>query len=204
MLSFALRTSLTMPALAAMVAASVGTAAPASAVTATTTITCDGSSNLVASTSLVDISSFDTLAVVNSATGGDLLRTATPSGVTGAFTVANNATQNYTTAAGLLTFTSQGGACVNDTVTVTLYSGGGSSGGGSSGSGSTPAPLVQEFGKPAFETCDAAAPVTLNWGGVTSGGWGESWAQWMNGGLGGAVCTRTLVYSTSQSRWVVG
>ena len=40
--------------------------------------------------------------------------------------------------------------------------------------------------------------------GVTSGGWGESWAQWMNGGTGGAVCTRTLVYSTAQSRWVVG
>jgi hypothetical protein len=39
---------------------------------------------------------------------------------------------------------------------------------------------------------------------VSSGGWGESWAQWMNAGQGGAVCTRTLFYSAAQSRWIVG
>ena len=68
----------------------------------------------------------------------------------------------------------------------------------------SPPPVLQQFGKPASAPCDAAAPATLNWGGAGSGGWGESWAQWMNGGNGGAVCTRTLVYSTAQARWIVG
>ena len=27
--------------------------------------------------------------------------------------------------------------------------------------------------------------------------------QWMNGGTGGAVCTRTLVYSTAAAKWAV-
>lgn len=68
----------------------------------------------------------------------------------------------------------------------------------------SPTPEVQEFGKPASGTCAAGQPAGLNWAGVPSGGWGESWAQWVNGGNGGAVCTRTLVYSTAQSRWVIG
>ena len=76
--------------------------------------------------------------------------------------------------------------------------------GPSSGGGDTPPPVVQQFGKPASGTCDAAAPVTLNWGGAGSGGWGESWAQWMNSGNGGAVCTRTLVYSNNLGSWTVG
>jgi len=88
------------------------------------------------------------------------------------------------------------------TVTISADGGGGSSSG--SASSSAPAPIFQQFGKPSSGTCDAAAPATLNWSGVTSGGWSESWAQWMNGGNGGAVCTRALVYSTAQSRWVVG
>jgi hypothetical protein len=69
---------------------------------------------------------------------------------------------------------------------------------------SAPAPITQQFGMPANDSCDQAQPDGLDWSGVTSGGWGESWAQWMNGGLGGPVCTRTLVYSTTQSKWVVG
>ena len=80
-------------------------------------------------------------------------------------------------------------------------------GGGSSSdltSTSIPAPIVQQFGRPAFGTCDGAAPATLNWSAVTNGGWGESWAEWMNAGSGGAVCTRTLIYSAAQSRWLVG
>lgn len=86
-----------------------------------------------------------------------------------------------------------------------------SSGGGSGGSSSStaevenprPADVLQQFGKPLSGTCDAAAPASLNWAGVASGGWGESWAQWANGGRGGAVCTRTLTYSESRAAWVV-
>ena len=81
-----------------------------------------------------------------------------------------------------------------------------SGGGGASSSGSTaaslPAPIVQQFARPVSGTCLAAAPTSLNWSGVSSGGWGESWAQWPNGGAGGPVCTRTLTYSASQSAWV--
>lgn len=79
--------------------------------------------------------------------------------------------------------------------TVATYS---SSGGGSGAtSGSGPAPLMQQFAKPVTGTCDAAQPTGLNWSGVASGGWGESWAQWANGGRGGSVCTRMLEYVNS-------
>lgn len=69
--------------------------------------------------------------------------------------------------------------------------------------GSAPAPIVQQFGLPASGTCDAAASASLNWAGVASGGWSISWGEWMNGGRGGAVCTRTLVYSTRAGAWGV-
>lgn len=74
----------------------------------------------------------------------------------------------------------------------------------SSSSSSGPAPVVQQFGTPASGTCNDAAPATLNWGGASSGGWSESWAQWINGGTGGSVCSRTLQYSGSRGAWVVG
>lgn len=64
----------------------------------------------------------------------------------------------------------------------------------STSAGGGPAAWMQQFGKPASGTCEEAAPADLNLAGVGSGGWGESWAQWMNGGTGGAVCTRTLSY----------
>jgi len=67
---------------------------------------------------------------------------------------------------------------------------------------SGPSAYVQQFGKPAAGTCDAAAPADLNWSGVASGGWAVSWSQWMNGGTGGTVCTRTLVYGP-RGVWVV-
>jgi hypothetical protein len=70
--------------------------------------------------------------------------------------------------------------------------------------GGGPEPVLQQIGKTAAGTCLETAPESLNWAGVSSGGWGESWAQWVNGGNGGAVCTRTLIYNTAQSRWIVG
>ena len=67
----------------------------------------------------------------------------------------------------------------------------------------SPAAHIQQFGLPDAQTCQEAAPEDLNWSGVGSGGWGQSWAQWMNDGLGGEVCTRILVYSQTQERWVL-
>jgi hypothetical protein len=76
-------------------------------------------------------------------------------------------------------------------------------GGSSDSEGSGPAPILQQFGKPATGTCDATQPEMLNIGGAESGGWSNSWAEWMNGGSGGAVCTRTLIYSNALGHWVV-
>lgn len=73
-----------------------------------------------------------------------------------------------------------------------------------SGSGESPPPVLQQFGRPASGTCDEAAPISLNWGGAAAGGWGDSWAAWMNNGRGGAVCTRTLVYAPNLGRWSTG
>jgi len=103
------------------------------------------------------------------------------------------------TGPGQINFTSSGftGQAFN------ISSGGGGGSSSSTTSGSAPATVVQQFGMPATGTCDEAQPEGLNWSGVANGGWGVSWAQWMNGGTGGAVCTRTLVYSTIQSKWVV-
>jgi len=75
--------------------------------------------------------------------------------------------------------------------------------GGASSSGVGPAPHIQQFGVPESGICDEAASEDLNWSGVASGGWGESWSQWINEGDGGAVCTRMLVYNTSTSAWEV-
>ena len=102
-----------------------------------------------------------------------------------------------------LTVVSQGTIRVGS-ATLTIGSGGGGGGSSSSSSVATgPAPVFQQFGKPATGTCADAAAATLNWAGVASGGWGESWAQWMNGGKGGAVCNRALIYSLGLSKWVV-
>jgi hypothetical protein len=84
----------------------------------------------------------------------------------------------------------------------TFYTDGSSGSGGSSSS--SPLPVVQAFGKPASGTCDASQPAGLDWAGVPSGGWANSWAQWMNGGNGGFVCTRTLIYSATQAKWILG
>lgn len=92
---------------------------------------------------------------------------------------------------------------VQDVYNIDLTGGGGTPSDSSSSSGSAPAPIVQQFGKPAALTCDEAQPEGLDWSGVASGGWGQSWAQWMNNGTGGAVCSRTLVYSANAGGWTV-
>jgi len=67
----------------------------------------------------------------------------------------------------------------------------------------SPQPVLQQFGLIDGASCEATASPALNWAGVDSGRWGQSWAQWMNEGLGGAVCTRMLVYSNAQGRWIL-
>lgn len=103
-------------------------------------------------------------------------------------------------------YTTSGASRVTTIATAAGSGGGGTPSGGSSSTQAsmTPAPVIQQFGRPRSGTCGDAAPAALNWGGASSGGWGESWAQWANGGAGGAVCTRTLQYSNATGIWSVG
>ena len=73
-----------------------------------------------------------------------------------------------------------------------------------SASGPTPPPVLQQIPMPTTGTCAEVNRPDLNWAEVASTGWGSSWAQWVNDGAGGPVCTRTLVYHSSRGRWVIG
>lgn len=93
-------------------------------------------------------------------------------------------------------YDSTGGGIVLDSIVATISN--------SAESSVAPDPVLQQFGRPTSGTCATAAPESLNWSGVPSGGWGESWAQWMNSGKGGAVCSRTLIYSDNLGSWTFG
>lgn len=62
----------------------------------------------------------------------------------------------------------------------------------------SPAPIVQQVGAPRG-TCDGVDDAGLSYGTGVRGGWSPSWAQWVNDGRGGAVCTRTLQWQ--DGRW---
>ena len=101
-----------------------------------------------------------------------------------------------------------GGTPANTYTVMVSGTGGGGGGGGGSSSGSSSAPaapadVMQQVGVPADGKCSSIVDATLNWAGVSSGGWGTSWAQWMNGGKGGAVCNRALFYDLRLSKWGV-
>lgn len=174
------------------------------------------SSASVTSSSVSWTSPTDTLTVVNNCSSGggtsmslSVWRVVGGTQFSAALSITNG-NQATTSALGsdvteirIYQFIGPGNGALLATVAASSPSTGGGGTPATSSDASPPAPIVQQFGKPASDTCDATAPESMNWSGVTSGGWGESWAEWMNGGAGGAVCTRTLVFSTSQSRWVV-
>ena len=66
-----------------------------------------------------------------------------------------------------------------------------------------PPPVFQEIGRSAEDACDAFTDPSLDWSGVSSGGWHGSWRQWPNGGAGGYVCARQLAYDPVDRRWRV-
>jgi len=70
-------------------------------------------------------------------------------------------------------------------------------------SGLGPMPVIQQFGLPASGNCEDGVTEAMNWSGIGMDGWGISWAQWMNLGAGGAVCTRTVMYDSSSAKWTV-
>jgi hypothetical protein len=68
--------------------------------------------------------------------------------------------------------------------------------------GDPPPDVMQQVGAPSTGTCATFSDWTLNWAGAPSGGWGTSWAQWVNDGRGGVVCARSLYWQPS-GRWSV-
>lgn len=62
-----------------------------------------------------------------------------------------------------------------------------------------PGDVLQQVGMPA-DGCASVQDPTLDWAGVPSGGWSETWAAWANDGLGGKVCTRTLTHAGTSWR----
>jgi hypothetical protein len=62
-------------------------------------------------------------------------------------------------------------------------------------------PILQALPVNAAGTCADLADAHVAYQSGATGGWGLSWAQWANGGHGGPVCVRTLIYWGG--RWVV-
>lgn len=74
-----------------------------------------------------------------------------------------------------------------------------------SGSQVPTAPL-QQYGRQEGASCQGNAPAWVDFPGLGAVlhevGWGQSWAEWPNGGTGGFVCTRQPYYTTSGT-WTV-
>ena len=197
-------------------------AAPASAASYTLNLTMDDSTCVVTAPATQTLQTGDSVTITNTASSSSLCSlkiqgTSNLTGWTQAFGVGTPISIAGTSSNFVSLWTQPSITFVVGTVSADIYtmslvrvstvatyssSGGGGGSGGSGGvsgatSGSGPAPLMQQFARPATGTCDAAQPEGLNWAGVASGGWSESWAQWANGGQGGTVCTRMLEYVNS-------
>ena len=72
---------------------------------------------------------------------------------------------------------------------------------GASPENDTPADAIQEVGLLPGHSCTEIDEASLDWGQTITGGWTSSWAQWMNEGAGGAVCTRTIHYDQANRVW---
>ena len=79
----------------------------------------------------------------------------------------------------------------------------GSTGGDDDEMDQTPPAIIQQVGLPPSGVCDDVVDGMFGTQTYVRGGWTRSWATWMNGGLGGAICTRMLVYSNAQGRWIL-
>ena len=68
-------------------------------------------------------------------------------------------------------------------------------------SAATPADLYQSIGLGSASACASVSRPDLDWSGVASGNWTQSWAMWPNAGKGGPVCNRVLWFDSNASRW---
>jgi hypothetical protein len=73
------------------------------------------------------------------------------------------------------------------------------------GGPNTPTAPMQAYAITQSDTCSTNAPELVNLPGLMNlqfTGWGKSWHQWPNNGIGGYVCTRQPYY-TSSGTWTV-
>lgn len=155
----------------------------------------------------------DTIVVTNSTSSSATLYLCTFAGIgmSPQTSIANGAQATYTidsTSYIRLEFaTTTTSGCPTPNVLISAFGGGG--GGGSSTPSSSsnapaaPADLMQQVGAASDGKCTSIIDTSLNWAGVTSGGWGLSWAQWLNGGKGGTVCSRSLYYNLNKAAWAL-
>lgn len=64
-----------------------------------------------------------------------------------------------------------------------------------------PADLFQSIPLGSALSCASVTRPDLDWSGVASGNWTQSWAMWPNAGKGAPVCNRALWYDSNASRW---
>ena len=57
---------------------------------------------------------------------------------------------------------------------------------------------LQQVGVPASGDCADVAPSVGHYSEYPFGGWGKSWAYWINAGKGGPVCTRDIYFDQAQ------
>jgi hypothetical protein len=100
---------------------------------------------------------------------------------------------------GSFTFT----GTVYETLTINVVATGGAAG----AVVALPAPPVpdkmQAVARPTAGCATLVSDASMNWAGIAGTGWGTSWAQWMNNGVGGDVCVRMLGYNMNTSSWFV-
>jgi len=95
---------------------------------------------------------------------------------------------------------------VDQTLTINVVASGGAGNQASTVVASPPPPVpdkMQAVARPSTGCATFVSDAGLNWDGVAGTGWGSSWAQWMNNGLGGDVCMRMLGYNSNTGKTVI-
>ncbi|MEI7452921.1 MAG: hypothetical protein WCK04_01675 [Actinomycetes bacterium] len=114
----------------------------------------------------------------------------------------NTTTPVTFTIAGTGSFTFTG--AVYATLTINVVATGGAAGAGAAAVASPPVPdKLQAVPRPSTGCATLVSDASMNWAGIAGTGWGTSWAQWMNNGVGGDVCVRMLGYNMNTSSWFV-
>ena len=66
-----------------------------------------------------------------------------------------------------------------------------------------PTSHMQAVGLPVSGWCSDVDDADLAWGTGLTGGWTPSWGGWLNDGLGGVACSRSLVNVSGTQRWII-